>query len=138
MPDSVLLLLPLSLALIIPILGMTGCAPGSQNDPGLATAIRAHYAAHATEEQGGCRSPQIDSIQDHRMMARSANGEEVMLVRYGYFDRHADMDAAYDKLVHLSQPCGGIAERRFTLARSDLGYRVIDMSGERKGEATAR
>jgi hypothetical protein len=115
---------------VIAAIGLSGCAVGSPEDPAIAAAIKNHYAAHATEEGGSCRSPQIDTIQTRRTLETSVQGEEVMLVRYGYFDRHVDMDAAWDKLVSLSQPCGGIAERRFVLTKSDLGYRVTEMSGE--------
>ncbi|MDH3660007.1 MAG: hypothetical protein OEU92_08255 [Alphaproteobacteria bacterium] len=115
------------------VLLVSGCAIGEDGDPGLALAIREHYAAHATEEWGACRSPKIDTIQEHRVLEKSADGEDVIEVRYSYYDRHADMDAAWDKLVFLSQPCGGIAERRFVVARSDVGYRVTEMSGERHG-----
>ncbi|MEM9626771.1 MAG: hypothetical protein AAGA21_11115 [Pseudomonadota bacterium] len=102
-------------------------------ESGLASAIKEHYAAHATEEDGACRRPNMDTIQEHRLIDRSAEGHDVMMVRYSYFDRHADMDANWDKLVYLSQPCGGIAERRFVLARSQLSYRVMAMDGERRG-----
>ncbi len=113
----------------------TGCAMGSGVDPGLASAIKEHYAAHATEEEGACRSPKIDTIQEHRPLETSKDSQNVMMVRYSYFDRHADMDANWDKLVYLSQPCGGIAERRFVLGRDERGYRVMDMGGEhRDGE----
>ena len=116
--------------LCIAFLAMTGCVSGGSSDPALASAIKDHYAAHATEEHGACQSPKIDSIQDHRLVERSAEGEEVMMVRYSYFDRHADMDANWNRYAHAGQTCGGIAERRFVLSRGDRGYRVIDMSGE--------
>lgn len=128
----------LKLSGVLAAVSLSGCAAGSANDQALASAIKAHYAAHASEEQGLCRSPQIDTIQTHQTLETSANGEQVMLVRYSYFDRHADMDAAWDKLVYLSQPCGGIAERRFVLAKSALGYHVIEMSGERQGRESTR
>jgi hypothetical protein len=120
------------------LLGLAACVTGPADDQGLTSAIRAHYAAHATEERGACRSPRIDTVQAHQTLETSANGEEVMLVRYSYYDRHADMDAAWDKLVHLSQPCGGIAERRFVLTKNALGYRVKAMSGERQDGESAR
>lgn len=138
MPVAIPPLRSLSLVPVMGILGMTGCMVGPENDPGLTSAIRAHYTAHATEEQGVCRSPKIDTIQDRRLVDMSAEGEEVMLVRYSYFDSHADMDAAYDKLVHLSQPCGGIAERQFTLTKTDVGYHVTDMGGEHKSATGPR
>ena len=100
-----------------------GCATSS-DDASIAAAIKQHYAAYATEEEGTCRTPRIDTIQERRPLESSPDGGEVVMVRYSYFDSHADMDAHYDKLVHLSQPCGGIEERRFVLARDDLGYRV--------------
>ena len=114
------------------LLTVTGCAMGPDDDQHLALAIKEHYAANATEEAGACRSPKIDSIQEHRLLETTADGDDVMTVRYSYFDRHADMDANWDRLVHLSQPCGGIAERQFVLARGELGYRVIEMGGERR------
>ncbi len=119
-------------------LGFSACALGPATDPELASAIKAHYTAHATEEQGACGSPQIDTIQTHQTLETSANDEEVMLVRYSYFDRHADMDEAWDKLVYLSQPCGGIAERRFVLEKGARGYRVKEMSGEQQDRESTR
>lgn len=119
-------------------LGVFGCTVGPGYDPGLASAIKAHYAAHATEEQGNCRSPRIDTIQEARLLETTADGGDVMLVRYGYFDRHADMDANWSRLVHLSQPCGGLAERRFVLTKDGVDYRVSDMDGERRDEESRR
>lgn len=119
-------------------LAVTGCVTGPTADPGLEQAIKAHYAAHATEEAGACRAPRIDTVQDHRLVKRSKDGAEVMKVRYSYFDRHADMDADWQKLVYLSQPCGGIAERDFSLIRSHVGYKVVAMSGERRGSDGVR
>ncbi len=116
----------------IAIFAAAGCTTGAPDDPDLASAIRQHYAAHATEEEGTCRSPKIDTIQAHRLVERTADGREEMLVRYSYFDRHADMDTDWDKLVHLSQPCGGIGERRFTLRKSPVGYKVVGMAGEHR------
>ncbi|MGI9510068.1 MAG: hypothetical protein ACR2QJ_12060 [Geminicoccaceae bacterium] len=106
---------------------------GSAGDPRLASAIKEHYAAHATEEQGACRSPKIDSIQSHHLLDETAEGEKVMMVRYSYFDRHADMDADWNRYAHAGQTCGGMTERRFVLAEGDFGYAVIDMDGERRG-----
>ena len=105
---------------------------------GLTSAIKDHYAAHATEEQGGCRSPKIDSILQRDVLAGTADGQDVMTVRYSYFDRHADMDQNLDRLVYLNQPCGGIGEREFRLSRGPVGYEVIAMSGERRSKESRR
>lgn len=119
-----------SLTVGIVTLTLSACVLGPTADPGLERAIKAHYAQHATEEDGGCRTPQIDTIQSHQTTSKSEDGDEVMTVRYSYFDRHADMDANWGALFHLSQTCGGIAERDFSLTRTDLGYRVTAMTGE--------
>lgn len=128
--------------LVLPIcllgLVLSGCAKAPEEETRLASAIRQHYAAHASEEEGACSTPKIDTIQEQRQVETSAGGEEVVQVRYSYFDPNVDMDARFDRLVHLSQPCGGIAERRFVLARSDVGYRVTAMSGERRDGESAR
>lgn len=120
------------------ILGLDGCTLGTSTDPGLEKAIRSHYASYATEELGHCRSPKIDTIQSHEPGRKADNGGEVMLVRYSYYDQHADMDANYSRLFHLAQECGGLAQREFTLQRTDLGYRVTAMGGEQQSVENAR
>jgi hypothetical protein len=115
------------------LLLLGACALAPDDDPRLTAAIKAHYAAHAAEEQGACRRPRIDSIQERRRVARPAeDNSEVLEVRYSYFDRAADMDADWSRLAYLGQPCGGIAERRFVIRRGAAGYEVIGMSGERR------
>lgn len=120
------------------LLALAGCSGKERYDGGLTSAIRDHYAANATEEEGVCGSPKIDTILEHRPAESTADGQEVVMVRYSYFDRHADMDAALDRVVHLSQPCAGIAERRFTIEGGPPGYRVAAMSGERRDEESRR
>jgi len=122
----------LSFAVGVAAFGLSACVLGPKADPGLERIIKAHYAKHATEEDGECRTPQIDTIQSHQLKDQSEDGREVMTIRYSYFDRHADMDANYGALFHQSQTCGGIAERDFSLNRTNLGYRVIEMTGERR------
>lgn len=125
--------LPLALASAV-----AGCVLGPSADPKLEQAIKTHYAHNATEEEGACQAPRIDTIQTHQLIDRSETGAEVMTVRYSYFDRHVDMDENWDRLVHLGQPCGGIAEREFSLTRSEFGYQVTAMSGERHGADGSR
>ncbi len=122
----------LPLAAVIVTFGLSACVLGPTADPGLERVIKAHYAKHATEEDGECRTPQIDTIRSNEVKRRSEDGEEVMTIRYSYFDRHADMDANWGALFHQSQPCGGFAERDFSLTRTNLGYKVVDMTGERR------
>lgn len=121
------------LALAVAAFALGACVLGPSVDPGLERAIKAHYAGHATEEEGHCRTPKIDTIQSHQTTGKSETGDDVMTVRYSYFDQQADMDTNWGALFHLSQPCGGIAEREFSLIRTELGYRVTAMAGEKRG-----
>ena len=112
------------------VFALASCGTGASGDPELASVIKRHYADHATEEAGACPNPKIDTIQERRLVDRSSDGHEVMMIRYSYYDPSVDMDEDWDRLVYLSQPCGGLAERRFVLERSPVGYRVKSMSGE--------
>lgn len=114
------------------ILSLGACVLGPVADPGPDRVIKAYYARHATEENGKCRAPRIDTIQSHQPKSYLESGIEVVTIRYSYYDRHADMDANWGALFHLAQPCGGIAERDFSLIRTNLGYRITDMKGERR------
>ena len=114
----------------IAVFALAGCGTGADHDPELTSVIKRHYAANATEEVGACPNPKIDTIQERRVVEQSADGDEVVMIRYSYFDPTVDMDADWDRLVYLSQPCGGLAERRFVLEKSPVGYRVKSMSGE--------
>ena len=119
------------------LLTIAGCSLEPDRDPQLTAAVKKYYATHATEEGGNCRKPKIDMIYEHRIVDASSDGADVMVIRYSYFDRHADMDANHDWVVHLSQKCAGITERQFVVARQDIGYHVKDMTGElRDGEST--
>jgi len=113
-------------------LSLSACVLGPKADPGLERVIKAHYAGHATEEDGVCRTPRIDTVQSYQMTGQSERGSEVMAVRYSYYDPHADMDADWSTFVHIGQKCGGLAERHFSLTRTDHGYQVTEMSGEQR------
>ena len=129
--------LALSAAILLIVTACTS-SQGSYGGHRLKLVIKQHYAAHATEEQGACRSPKIDTIMQQYLLEPAVAGQEVMRVRYSYFDRHADMDANLDRIVHLSQTCGGIAEREFTLSQSPIGYEVMSMSGEQHEQESRR
>ena len=132
--------LPALLPSCMALLALTACSSDHETleRHRLTSAIKDHYAAHATEEQGECRSPKIDTILRKDLLAPTADGQEVMKVRYSYYDRHADMDQNLDRLVYLNQPCGGIGEREFQLSPSPVGYKVMAMSGERRIKGSQR
>lgn len=125
------------LALGVVALSLSACVIGPTVDHGTERIIKAHYAKHATEEDGKCRTPRIDTVQSYRPIGEPGTGSEVVAIRYSYYDPNADMDANWNALFHINQPCGGIAERNFALTRTELGYRVINMSGERREDGRA-
>jgi len=94
----------------------------------LAVEIAQYYAEHASEEDGRCAAPEIASLTKRKVLASS--GEVTHLrVRYSYFDPGAPGAADWTRVVQAERECTGVAERDFTLVSTDLGYKVIEMSG---------
>ena len=111
----------LALALVV---GCTSTAPRDE----LAAEIAQYYAEHASEEDGRCAAPEIASVTRRKVLASS--GEVTHLrVRYSYFDPSAPGGADWTRVLQAERACTGVAERDFTLVATDLGYKVIEMSG---------
>ena len=106
---------------------LAGCASTAPPDD-LAAKIAQYYAEHASEEDGRCAAPEIASVTRRKVLASS--GELTRLrVRYSYFDPSAPGAADWTRVLHAERECTGVAERDFTLVATDLGYKVIEMSG---------
>jgi hypothetical protein len=106
------------------LVGCTSMAP--QDD--LAAKIAQYYAEHASEEDGRCAAPEIAGVTRRKVLASS--GEVTHLrVRYSYFDPSAPGGADWTRVLQAERECTGVAERDFTLVATDLGYKVIEMSG---------
>jgi hypothetical protein len=106
---------------------LVGCASLAPEDD-LAAEIAQYYAEHASEEDGRCGAPQIASVTKRKVLASS--GEVTHLrVRYSYFDPSAPGGADWTRVLQAERECTGLAERDFTLVSTDLGYKVIEMSG---------
>jgi hypothetical protein len=117
---------PLALALLA---GCTSMAP--QDD--LAAKIAQYYAEHASEEDGRCAAPEIASITRRKVLASS--GEVTRLrVRYSYFDPSAPGEADWTRVLQTERQCTGVAERDFTLVSTNLGYKVVQMSGSARAQ----
>jgi hypothetical protein len=117
---------PLALALLA---SCTSLAPRDD----LAAEIARYYAEHASEENGRCAAPEIASVTKRKVLASS--GEVTHLrVRYSYFDPSAPGAADWTWVLQAERACTGIAERDFTLVSTDLGYKVIEMSGPVRGQ----
>jgi hypothetical protein len=117
---------PLALALL------AGCASMAPQDD-LAAKIAQYYAEHASEEDGRCAAPEIASITRRKVLATS--GEVTRLrVRYSYFDPSAPGGTDWTRVLHAERECAGVAERDFTLVSTNLGYKVVQMSGSVRGQ----
>jgi hypothetical protein len=106
---------------------LAGCTTTAPRDD-LATEIARYYAEHASEEEGRCAAPEIASVTRRKVLASS--GEVTHLrVRYSYFDPTAPGAADWTRVLQAERECTGVAERDFTLVSTDLGYKVVEMSG---------
>jgi hypothetical protein len=86
-------------------------------------AIMRYYEYNATEENRTCLSPYIDGLTQVEVVEETPE-RLVVDVRYFYRDRFKD-----DGGNGLGRECTGYAERRFTLAKSDSGIEVVEMTG---------
>ena len=91
----------------------------------LSREVSRYYAAHASEENGACLSPQIASVKE-----RSREGS-VVLVRYTYYEP-GEGQTDWPVVFHKPVDCTGEGERQFTVEDTKLGLEVIDMSGPRR------
>jgi hypothetical protein len=106
---------------------LAGCATTPPPDD-VTTKITQYYAEHASEEGGRCAEPEIASVTKRKVLARS--GEVTHLrVRYSYFDASAPGATDWTRVLQAPRACTGVAERDFTLVSTDLGYKVMQMSG---------
>jgi hypothetical protein len=90
------------------------------------SAIMRHYEDHASERYGQCLNPYMDALTGIEVI-EDAENRLVVDARYAYRDRFMDGGEGF------GIECAGRGERRFTLARSDAGFQVVDMSGPGHG-----
>ena len=107
---------------------LTGCTTTPPPDD-VTTKITQYYAEHASEEGGRCAEPEIASVTKRKVLGSS--GEVTHLrVRYSYFDPSQGSTPAWmPSVLQAPRACTGVAERDFTLVSTDLGYKVMQMSG---------
>jgi hypothetical protein len=101
----------------------TACALDPPDD--LAREVNRYYAAHATEENGACRSPAIASVTDRTEVG------DLVTVRYTYYEPG---EQATDWPAVFRQPvkCTGSGERQFTVERTKVGLEVTGMTGPQR------
>jgi hypothetical protein len=116
---------------LVALASLVGCTSMAPQDD-LAAEVTRYYAAHASEEDGRCTSPEIASVTKRKVLGSS--GEVTHLrVRYSYFDASAPGATDWTRMLQAPRACTGVAERDFTLVATDLGYRVMQMSGPVRG-----
>ena len=103
---------------------------------GLLLDVSNYYHRNATEEGGRCRSPIIDGVTRAEAIDLSEDTVDVRL-RYAYRDflndGLDDCDPERRPLrCSIMRECRGFAERDFKVAKTEAGYDVLDMSGERQ------
>lgn len=85
-------------------------------------AIRRYYESNAAEENNACSAPIMSGVSRTDVVSDS-DGELVVDVTY-----------TYGNYAHrASLRCRGTGSRQFTLTRSVAGFRVVGMTGERRG-----
>ena len=112
---------------LLALASLVGCTSMAPEDD-LAAEVAQYYAAHASEEDGRCASPEIASVTKRKVLASSAEATRLR-VRYSYFDPSAPGATDWTRVLGAERACTGFAERDFTLVRGQLGYKVVEMSG---------
>lgn len=101
----------------------TACALAPPDD--LAQEVNRYYAAHASEENGACKSPEIASVTE-----RTEQGD-LVTVRYTYYEP-GEAETDWTSVFHSPVACTGTGERQFTVERTKLGLEVTGMTGPRR------
>lgn len=123
------------LALLLPLAAATACntaGPPLAGHEGLTLRVKNYYADHATEENGQCPTPELQSITRTEVLEESES-EVKLRLRYYYMDRSS---AGFEPdILGFVQPmqCQGFATRDFTIELgADGASEVVEMSGERR------
>jgi hypothetical protein len=114
-------------AVLLSLACISGCTTAPPADD-VTTKITQYYAEHASEEGGHCVAPEIASVTRRKVLASSGQVTHLR-VRYSYFDASAPGATDWTRVLQAPRACTGVAERDFTLVSTDLGYKVMQMSG---------
>jgi hypothetical protein len=110
---------------IVPLtLVASACGLAPPDD--LAREVNRYYAAHASEENGACRSPAIASVTE-----RTELEGDLVTVRYTYYEP-GEGETDWPTVFHKPAACTGTGERQFTVERTKVGLEVTGMTGPRR------
>jgi hypothetical protein len=102
----------------------TACALDPPDD--LAREVNRYYAAHASEENGACQTPEIASVTE-----RTELSGDLVTVRYTYYEP-GEQATDWPTVFHKPVKCTGTGERQFTVERTKLGLEVVGMTGPQR------
>jgi len=103
-------------------------------EPGLLFEIQQYYERNALEEGGRCPAPLLGGVTRTEILEDTP--ERVVLhLNYAYRDMIRDGDDCSEMRparCGIMRECRGFAQRTFTVARTEDGLEVIDMTGQRR------
>jgi hypothetical protein len=124
------------------ILALAACGNPRDNpawslggEPGLLFTIKQYYELNALEENGRCPNPLLEGVTHSRVTQDKPGRLEVDL---GYHYRDA-FRSGKDRCRRLGlsrciiPECNGFAERHFVVAKDDDRFKVVEMSGPKRG-----
>ena len=127
-----------TLMVILPLCG--SCDPYKMRawelagEPGLLFEIQQYYERNALEEGGRCPAPLLGGVTRTEILEDTP--ERVVLhLNYAYRDMIRDGDDCSEMRparCGIMRECRGFAQRTFTVARTEDGLEVIDMTGPRR------
>jgi hypothetical protein len=120
----------LSVAPVIIVGLVAGCANVPWQPPAYETAIKSYYEAHASEYHGYCLAPYIDGFAKVQVVEETPD-RFVVDARYLYRDWVKDQRQT-DDTEAFSRECVGYNQRTFVLARNDDSVQVTEMTGPRR------
>lgn len=115
-------------AITLAAFALSACAlpngPSLAGHDGLSTKVTWFYRAHATEEGGRCKAPEIKGITQTKVVEET-DEQLILRLRYSY------LDSAFrnDRRTALIGNCEGFATRDFTIAKNQDKLVVASMSG---------
>ena len=103
-------------------------------EPGLLFVIKQYYERNALEEGGICASPLLEGVTRSRVVEE----DDRLSIDLGYYYRDLVRDGDDCSSFRLlrcgvMRECQGFASRSFVVGREGDAFRVLEMSGDRKG-----
>jgi hypothetical protein len=103
-------------------------------EPGLLFEIQQYYERNALEEGGRCPAPLLGGVARTEILEDTPE-QMVLHLSYAYRDMIRDGEDCSEMRparCGIMRECRGFAARTFTVARTDDGLEVVDMTGPQR------